>query len=638
MILLHKHPSHEHHHHEFKWFNIVLFVMAVGLYISTFFVENEIALLIISLTAVVLAGYHIIYEGLYDTIVNSIKYKRFMPNTHLLMLLAAIGAIIIAEYKDAALLIIIFSGAHYLEEYAQRLTTRSISQLMKNNPTTAIKIENDQEVVVDVKDLQVGDIVKVLNGSQIPIDGEVISGVSNVNEAAITGEALPVLKSVGDKVYATTLNGDSTLMIKTTKNSEETVFAGIIKLVSQAQNNISKTAMLIKRIEPWYVTIVLLLTPLFYVFAYFGLNLSVEEAFIKTMIFLMVTSPCALAVTDIPASLSAISNLAKRGILMKGGDALANLADIKTVCFDKTGTITKGKPKVVSVKYLNDDPQLVDILVNMESQSVHPIASAIINYFPQPKEIVLNVKNIIGVGLSAEYQNDTYIVAKPAYFNSLIPSINQITQQLQSEGNTVFYFAKNDEVVMVIAVCDVVKPQVLSVIKYFNQQNVKTALLSGDAQETVAGIGKQLGIDYIQGGLLPEHKHELILDYKKEGLVCMLGDGVNDAPALVSADVGIAMGEGTDVAIEVSDGIIMKNDIYRLMYAHKLAKRLKRVIWQNIFLAMGTVLFLIIMNILGRLNMGIAVAVHEGSTLIVILSSLRLLIPLKERKEKTDGL
>src|SRR5699024_5183 len=248
-------------------------------------------------------------------------------------------------YMEAALLILIFAGAHYLEHYAEDKSSKEITSLLQLHPTTARRITADGETeIVDVSELRLGDHVSILNGDQVPTDGVVLSGESGLDQSAITGESIPVEKRAGDVLYGSTINGTGTLVMEVTKSSSETVIAKIIELVSQSQNNISKTAALIKKIEPIYVTIILILAPIFFLSGIFLLQWSNYDSFYRTMVFLIATSPCALAVTDIPATLSAISNLAKRGVLFKGGSYLSNLADLQAVAFDKTGTLTTGKP------------------------------------------------------------------------------------------------------------------------------------------------------------------------------------------------------------------------------------------------------------------------------------------------------
>lgn len=621
--------SHNHHGGAFA---VPLFFVGLGLFIIALFIPKGILQNSLFALTLVLSGYHIIIEGFADTITQTIRRKRFFPNVHILMTLAAVGAMFIGEYLEAALLILIFAGAHYLEEYAENRSKKEIADLLYLNPTQARRIKENGEIeIVDVSALNVGDHVSILNGDQVPTDGVVLSGISTVDEAAITGEGIPVDKREGDNLFGSTINGDGTLVMEVTKDSANTVFAKIVELVSQTQTNISKTARLIQRIEPIYVTTALILAPLFYLACLYIFGWSQYDSFYRTMVFLIAVSPCALAVTDIPASLSAISNLAKRGVLFKGGAYLSNVSDINAIAFDKTGTLTQGKPVVTDIYFsetVTEEKQAVykKIIVSMESKSNHPLATAIVQHFSTVKPEDMDVENIIGVGLVGKTAHDTYKIGKPTSVTDVANDIKEQTEQLEYDGKTVVYFSENDVVVGLIAIQDIPKETSKEAIQYFKDEGIYTMMITGDAERTGAAIGRQLGLDAVRGNVLPEEKAEIIKDLKNDyPVMAMLGDGVNDAPALVTADIGVAMGDGTDVAIDVADAILIKNDIKRFAYTHRLAKKLRKIVWQNIFIALSVVVFLIIINMMGKVNMSLAVVFHEGSTLLVILNGLRLL-------------
>lgn len=637
----HNHDQYEHDHsnhgHSHGGKNaVIMFFLGLTAYIVGLFVEHELTRDILNMTALILSGYHIIIEGIADTVKNSIQRRRFIPNIHLLMTVAALGAIIIAEYREAALLILIFAGAHFLEEYAEGKSKKEITNLLKLNPTTARLIQADGTTkIIDVSELKVGDKLQVLNGDQVPTDGIILSGESVINQAAITGESIPVDKKAGDSVFGSTMNGNGTFVMKVTKDSKETVFAKIIQLVSQTQTNISKTAAFIKRIEPAYVTIIFLLAPVFYLLGLYMFDWGQTDSFYRTMVFLIGASPCALAATDIPATLSAISNLAKRGVLFKGGSYLSNLSDLKAVAFDKTGTLTKGKPVVTDVFFESgvskeDESLYLDVLVSMEKQSNHPLAEAIIRHFPNRKTVKLTAKNIVGVGLATEYKNITYHVGKPSSYSHVSYEISAQTENFEYNGKTVVYFGTNEEVLGLIAIQDVPKETSKEAISYFREKGIHTVMITGDAKRTGEAVGRELGIDEVKGNVLPEDKSNIINELKsKYGVTAMIGDGINDAPALVAADIGIAMGEGTDIAIDVADAVLMKNDLKKFAYTHKVSKKLRVLVVQNIIFSMFVVLFLTTMNILGMMEMSYAVLIHEGSTLVVILNGLRLLRKVK---------
>lgn len=623
-------PNHTHSHGGNN--SLLLFMIGLAAFIVGIFVNNAVLKTILNVAALALSGSHIIIEGITDTIQDTKEKKKFMPNVHLLMTVAALGAILIGELDEAVLLILIFAGAHFLEEYAENKSQKEITSLLKMNPTTARRQKANGELeVVGVAELKVGDILTVLNGDQVPTDGTVLSGSSSIDQASITGESIPVEVGIGDTVFGSTMNGTGTFTMEVTKDSSDTVFAKILTLVSQAQTDVSKTAALIKKIEPIYVTAVFLLAPVFYLLGLYVFNWGADDTFYRTMVFLIGASPCALAATDIPATLSAISNLAKRGVLFKGGSYLANLSELGVIAFDKTGTLTEGKPVVTDVYFLENvsDAEInkfESVIYSMEKKSNHPLAMAIINHFDGRDVLDIEVENLIGTGLTAEFDGNTYLIGKPTAYGSVSDEIMSHTDTYESEGKTVVYFGLDSKVLGLIAIQDIPKQTSLEAIRYFQENNIHTVMITGDGIRTGEAIGRQLGIDEVRGNVLPENKSEIVKELKQDyPVVAMVGDGVNDAPALVAADIGVAMGEGTDIAIDVADAVLMKNDLSKLAYTHKVSKKLRKVVIQNIIFAMLVVLFLVTINIFGLMTLSQAVLIHEGSTLVVIVNGLRLL-------------
>lgn len=625
----------DNHNHEGRA-EVILFFIGLIAFLIALFVNPGTFKTLLYMVSLVLSGYHIIIEGFLDTVRQTMRRKKFTPNLHILMTLAAIGAVIIGEYMEAALLILIFAGAHFLEHYAENKSNQEITNLIKINPTKARRLtENGESEIVDVSELKIGDHLSILNGDQIPTDGIVFSGSSSVDQSSITGESIPVKKTTGDDLYGSTINGDGTLVMEVTKDSSDTVIAKVIELVSQTQSNMSKTAAFIKKIEPKYVTIVFLLTPIFFLLGLYVFQWSTYDSFYRTMVFLIATSPCAIAVTDIPATLSAISNLAKHGVLFKGGAYLSNLSDVTAVAFDKTGTLTTGRPVVTETYFGNDvtkeqQVKFEEVIVSMESKSNHPLAQAILDHYSDLTPTELEVENIIGVGLIATSGENIYKIGKPSSYHVIPEDIKRQTEAYELEGKTVVYFGTEEKVLALLAIQDTPKETSKEAIQYFKDNNIHTIMLTGDAKLTGQAIGRQLGIDEVRGNIMPDEKAIIISELKETyPVMAMLGDGVNDAPALVTADVGIAMGEGTDIAIDVADGVLMKNDLSKLTYAHKLAKKLRKIVWQNIFIALAVVIILVVLNIFGQMSMTFAVIFHEGSTLAVILNGLRLLKGIK---------
>lgn len=635
----HEHENgggHNHSHGDSKSAVILFFAGLTAFIVALFLTDSSLLQTILFISAMLLSGYHIMLEGIIDTIEATKRKRKFSPNVHILMTVAAIGATIIGNYEEGALLIIIFAAAHFMEEYAEGRSKREITNLLKMNPTEARLIEADGSVkVVDVSVLKIGDKLQVLNGDQIATDGVILSGVTSIDESSINGESIPREKTVGDEVFGSTINGNGTFTMEVTKDSSDTLFAKILQLVNQSQSNLSKTATKIQKIEPYYVTAVLIIVPIFILLGPSIFSWTWNESFYRGMVFLISASPCALAASAVPATLSGISNLAKRGVLFKGGSYLANLAGIKAVAFDKTGTLTKGKPSVTDFYFdeideATTEQNYIDLIVAMEKTANHPLANAILGKFEAKESIELEVENEIGKGLVAQYNGAVYQIGKPTVFKNVSSKIENHNEQYSKDGKTVVYFAKDNQVIGLIAMMDVPNANAIEVISYLKSQNIHTTMITGDSEVTGQAVGRQLGIDEVIGNVLPENKAQVIKDQQaRYGTVAMLGDGVNDAPALVTADIGVAMGDGTDIAIDVADVVLMQNDLTKFSYAHKVSKRLDRVVWQNIIFSMLIVAILVTLNVLGKMDITIGVIAHEGSTLIVILNGLRLLLPSK---------
>ena len=635
----HDHNSHTHQHHGHAHaFKSAIFAYVIGL--LTFFLGlfiGQASLLVNALYSltVFLSGYHVLSEGLLETWQASYKARRFCPNTHLLMGLAALGAMAIGQFQEAALLILIFAGAHFLEDYAEAKSKKEMTSLLAMQPQEARLLAGDGTVnIVPVQDLVVGDRVQVLNGTQIPIDGRIVSGQAVINEAMINGESIPQEKSVGDRVYAATLNGNSSFVMRVTRLADQTTFAKILGLVKEAQAKQSPVATRIQRLEPVYVKGALLFTALYALVMALWASLSLHELAYRTLVMLIALSPCALAASAIPATLSALSNLAQQGVLVKGGSHLHQVSGLSAIAFDKTGTLTQGRPQVTDILLSAEAEQLLAVWVSMERQANHPLAQAIVAHYASLPVLDLEVSNQMGQGLYADYRGRSYQVAKPTAFEAVAPDYERQGREWESQGKTVVYLAQNQEVLGAVALMDIAKDDARQTLDYFKQVGIKTVMLTGDAKLTGQVIGQQLGIQSVQAQVMPDQKAEEIRKLMdKHQMVAMVGDGVNDAPALASASLGVAMGQGTDVAMETADVILVRNQLQSLSYLHRLAKKHDRIIWQNIGFSMLVVLALVIMNVGQVSNIALSVVGHEGSTLLVILNGLRLLVPLSSRGE-----
>ncbi|MBC9875698.1 cadmium-translocating P-type ATPase [Macrococcoides bohemicum] len=623
--------NHDHDHNHGKM-PIILYFIGLALAIVALFLSGEYQLIknIMFSLATISAGYHVIVlEGLGETIENTKANNKFTPNSHILMGLAAIGASAIGNFWEGTLLILIFSGAHFLEDYAEGRSRREITKLLEMNPTTARLILPDGNTkIVDVSELTVGDQLQVLNGDQVPIDGVILSGSTSIDESSINGESIPNEKTKGDTVFGSTINGTGTFTMEVTKENEDTVFSKILQLVNQNQDNQTKAASIIQKFEPKYVTVVLIAIPLFVLLAPVLLDWTWSQSIYRGLVLLVAASPCALAAATVSVTLSTTSNLAKKGVLSKGSSYLSQLADTQAIAFDKTGTLTKGKPEVTNYYFADsvNEENIIDIVVALEKESNHPLADAILRKFEQKNKLTIEVENQIGKGLTGDYNGRNYRIGKPTSFDNVENEYIRLNKEWASEGKTVVYVAEDENVIGLIALMDIPSEHAKETINYFKEHGIHTTLITGDSEMTGKAVAEQLGIDEVIANVMPEDKSRIIDEQKeKYGVTAMVGDGVNDAPALVNADVGIAMGDGTDVAVEVSDLVLMQNNLSKLVQSHNIATKMNRVIWQNIFFSMAVVVFLIIASFLGLTDIAISVFLHEGSTLVVILNGLRLL-------------
>lgn len=569
----------------------------------------------------------IFFLGFFATkvaVVDTVKSKS--PNVDLLMILAAIGAVLINYESEGAVLLLIFAGAEALEDYATNKSTNAISELMSQVPSVAQVLKDNGEVVeVPTEKLEIGNTVIVSKGEQIPIDGYT-DRITLVNESALTGESIPVEKDKADVVYAGTINEGNVFYLQVNKLIDETVFSNIIRMVEEAQNRPSKISKFIDRIESKYVIGVLIAVPVFIFILYYVNGLTFQEAFYRGMVLLTVASPCALVASATPATLSAISNGAKNGVLFKGGAAMEALSTMNILYSDKTGTITLGEFKVVDYEV---DQEILTEVVYMEQQSSHPIAQAIVATF---KELNLDtvdqiqpVEELAGSGVRKGDIN----VGKPSAFDSY-NDVNNYRSKA-TEGNTTIFVGKDKRIVGYLSLADQVRKESTQAISGFQKEGINVALLTGDNEMVAKKVAKEVGIDNYVASCLPEDKIKLVNEsQEKNKVVGMIGDGINDAPALANADIGIAMGSGSSVAMESADVVIVKNDLSKLFYSFKLSQKLSQIILANVVFSITVIITLVILNLFGLLNLPTAVLFHEGSTILVILNGLRLLRQGKE--------
>ena len=624
----HDHCGHcsGHHHHEISWQR---WVLVIGMFVLALFLESSVAWIANALFLLTIAciGKEVITEGIIDTIEETKHFKKFRPNVHLLMTLAALGAIFIGKFEEAAMLIVIFTIAHSLEEYVEKKSRKDMTQLLQLQPKVALKKMNHGHFEeVDASSLEIGDIIQVLNGSQISADGIIIEGMSSINQASVTGESIPVEKEVGSEVFAGTLNLTQTLLVKVTKKQQDSVLGKIITLVQEASQSLTRTGSFLKKWESVYVTIVLALFPVVLAIGILFLNWDFLTAFYRGMVYLIAVSPCALAASATPVTVSAISTLSRKGIFIKSGASLEKMSEVEAIAFDKTGTLTNGTPKVVA-KVMDKDREfeLYSILVSMEKKVNHPLAFAIVESGLAYRTYSLSVIPKVGIGLEATHRNHTYRIGKPSSFATL-GKYTEIVEQWMNEGKTVVVLSEDHLVVGAVALLDTPKEEAKQVIDYFKEENIQTMLLTGDSIQTAEAIANELEVDEVRANVLPEEKANTLKEWSmKYPTIAMVGDGINDAPALVNAEVGIAMGKGTDVAVESSDIVLMNSQLDSLKILHKVSKLMMTVIKQNLIFSLLIVIVLVLLNFLGWSDLTLGVILHEGSTVVVLLHALRLI-------------
>jgi Cd2+/Zn2+-exporting ATPase len=587
------------------------------------------ASLALYLAAFVLAGWDTAIHAWY-----TIRARTF--DTDLLMIAAALGAAFLGEYAEGALLLFLFSLGHALEGRILDRARNAIRALADLTPKTALVKRGDQYVEIIVDKLVLDDEVIVRPGTRIPVDGLIIAGSSSVDQSPVTGESLPVDKGIRDKVFAGSLNGEGALEIKVTRLAKDSTLARITQMVEQAQAGKSPTQQLTERFMRWFVPAVLIgdllliiIPPLF--------GIPFQKSFARAMVLLVAASPCALALGTPAAIMAGVAQAARNGVLVKGGVHLENLGQLKAMAFDKTGTITQGKLQltdILSADSLNE-AELLALAAAIESQSAHPIAKAIVQEATErqlPLPEVSQVESLTGSGVRAQFQDQVVWIGS---LNRLSDTDSQIppaiyTQHatLSGQGKTTMVVGKGKQLLGLLAVADTVRPDTKSTIGALHDLGIQhTVMLTGDNQQAASHIAEQVGVGEFQAELMPEDKvaavNSLVELYQDTGMV---GDGVNDAPALANATVGIALGgASTGVALETADVVLMADELVKLPFAVGLGRATRSLILQNLVIALGVIFFLMISALSGLAGLGITVVIHEGSTIVVALNALRLL-------------
>ncbi|MFN8499257.1 MAG: heavy metal translocating P-type ATPase [Anaerolineae bacterium] len=557
-----------------------------------------------------------------------------------LMVAAALGAAAIDHWEEGAVLLFLFSLGNTLEHYALGRTRNAIRALMDLSPQQATRISlvngAREERVVPVEALAVGDMVLVRPGEKIPADGTIVVGQSAVDQAAITGESVPVDKDTGDTVFAGTLNGSGALEVRVAKTAQDTTLAKIVQMVEEARSEKSPTQRFIETFEEKYAWGVVTVTAIMIVVPWLVLGQDFSTAFYRAMTLLVVASPCALVISTPASFLSAIANGARNGILFKGGAHLENAAGIKVVAFDKTGTLTYGRPKVTDIVAFDGatEDEVLRLAAAVEGLSEHPIATAVVNAARDrglPVPAAKDGKALHGQGILGTVDDRVVWVGKPGLAAEQGATIGEgaLAQlaTLESQGKTVVAVGA-DRPLGLIAVADTIRPQAVAAIAALKGLGVqKVVMLTGDNRRAAEAIARQAGVDEVHAELLPADKVRLAKALQAQyGDAAVIGDGVNDAPALAAATVGIAMGAaGSDVALETADVVLMADDLMKLPYAIALGRQATRVVKQNLAFALSVIVILILSTFVGVIGLPLGVIGHEGSTVIVVLNGLRLL-------------
>lgn len=593
--------------------------------------EENIASIIAYAASIIIGGYRLFNTGLKNLFRLNFDMKT-------LMTIAVIGAAFIGEWGEGATVVILFAISEALETYSMDKARQSIRSLMDIAPREALIRRGNQEMMISVDEILIGDIMIVKPGQKIAMDGIVLKGTSAINQAAITGESVPVAKTIDDEVFAGTLNEEGLLEVKVTKHVDDTTIAKIIHLVEEAQAERAPSQAFVDRFAKYYTPVIMLI----------ALGVAVIPPLLgadwNTWIYqglavLVVGCPCALVVSTPVSIVTAIGNAARNGVLIKGGIHLEEMGSIKAIAFDKTGTLTKGVPVVTD--YLPEDGatnEQLKIIAALENGSQHPLASAIMKKAEEEnldyKSVdITEFTSITGKGIQGDINGETYFVGSPNLFEEILTDgirseLKEKIETLQSQGKTVMVAGTSSEITALIAVADEVRETSQTVIQKLHSLGIeKTIMLTGDNSRTANAIGKQVGVSDIKAELLPHDKLNYIKDLRQEfNRVSMVGDGVNDAPALAASTVGVAMGgAGTDTALETADIALMADDLGKLPFTVKLSRKALAIIKQNITFSLGIKLVALLLVIPGWLTLWIAIFADMGATLLVTLNSLRLL-------------
>ncbi|MFC0015413.1 MULTISPECIES: heavy metal translocating P-type ATPase [Allobacillus] len=621
----------------YKKYSTVLFsalFMAFG-FLSMFVNGSDnVVTALLFIASMLVGGVSLLKTGLQNLV-------RFEFDMRTLMTIAVIGGVIIGEWAEVSVVVILFAISEELERFSMDQARKSIQSLMDIAPNKAIVKRFGQETTVHVDEIVVGDTMIVKPGQKIAMDGVILNGSSSINQAAITGESVPVEKTEADEVFAGTLNEEGHLEVKVTKLVDDTTLAKIIHLVEEAQAERAPSQAFVDRFAKYYTPIIMVIAALVAVLPPLFFGASWDTWVYQGLAVLVVGCPCALVISTPISIVSAIGNAAKQGVLIKGGIYLEEIGGLKAMAFDKTGTLTKGVPVVTNIELVDqeaDEKEVLKKVSALENRSQHPLASAILKTADEKmidyQTVEINdFTSITGKGIQGDIDGSTYYVGSPNLFNELTmnkldPTVKEKVQALQNEGKTVLIAGTKENVELILAVADEVRDASQSVIEKLHRAGVeKTVMLTGDNANTAQAIGKQVGVTDVRSELLPQDKLEVIRSLRdSHKQVAMIGDGVNDAPALAASTVGIAMGgAGTDTALETADVALMGDDLEKLPFLVRLSRKTLNTIKGNITFAIAIKVAALLLVIPGWLTLWIAILSDMGATVLVALNSMRLM-------------
>ena len=599
-----------------------IIISSICLFMSLIQSVDELLHFNLSWVAIILCGLPIIKEA------ATCLYEEFDIKADVLVSLALIASVIIGEIFAAGEISVIMTIGTLLEDLTVQKAQSGIENLVKLTPKQARIIRDNKEIMINADDIEIGDIVRVIVGETIPVDGVIIKGQGSIDESIMNGESLPVDKYVGDDVLSGTINQYSTFDIKATKTSQDSSLKRMIKLVKEADSKKAPIVSLTDRWATWIVVIALVSS--------IGTYL-VTHQILRSVTILVVFCPCALVLATPTAIMAGIGNASKYGMLIKGGDVVERLSKIKNIAFDKTGTLTYGKLSVVEYKSFNpeyDDETFLKILASVEAYSEHPLGKAITSYYKENNEELLDIQNFTvnpGKGITANLGEKSILVGNLKLIKDVDINLNKdiinISEEFTKKGYTVIYLSIDNKLIGYVALSDILREEAKEVISYIKSQKINPVMLTGDNKNSAQNIASIVGIDDIHPSLLPEDKMNIIKNLEdSKSPTCMIGDGVNDALALKYSSVGISMGAiGSDIAIEASDIALASDDIKNIPYLLYLSKKTMKTIKLNVTFSLALNFLAIILAMTGILNPVVGALVHNLGSVFVILNSAKLL-------------